>query len=114
MNAILRFFVAPLLAATSVPASEIGAVASYYADHYEGKVMANGKPFRQSRLTCASNYWPLGTKLRLRRYDRTVDVIVTDRMARRFPTRIDLSQSAFRRLSPLTPGILIVGVTRLP
>lgn len=114
MNAILRFFVAPLLVATPAPASEIGAVASYYADHYEGKAMANGKPFRQARLTCASNHWPLGVRLRVRFGDRTVDVTVTDRMAVRFPGRIDLSQSAFLKLSPLTPGLLVVGVTRLP
>lgn len=113
MNAILRFFAAPLIAATA-PASEIGAVASYYADHYEGKTMANGKPFRQARLTCATNHWCLGTRLRLRFGDRTVEVTVTDRMAERFPRRIDLSKAAFLELSPLPPGILVVGVTRLP
>lgn len=113
MNAILRFFVAPLAAATA-PASEIGAVATYYADHYEGKTMANGKPFRQSRLTCASNCWALGTRLRVRYGDRTVDVTVTDRMARRFPQRIDLSKAAFLKLSPLMPGVITVGVLRLP
>jgi rare lipoprotein A len=111
---ILRFL-SPLFAlvAPSVPPSEIGAVASYYGDIYEGKPMANGKPFRQAALTCATNDWPLGTRLRIRYGDATVVVTVTDRMDRRFTgSRIDLTQTAFRRLSSLLPGIITVGVTR--
>jgi len=98
----------------SEPEPEVRVIASYYSDRYEGQTMANGKPFRQTAMTCATNDWPLGTKLRVRFNDRTVDVVVTDRMAPRFKkVRIDLTTSAFRRLSPLTPGLLPVGVTRL-
>lgn len=114
MNVALLNFLSPLFAVVA-PQSEIGAMASYYADHYEGKLMANGKPFRQAALTCASNDWPLGARLRLRHGDVTVTVRVTDRMDRRFTgKRIDLSKAAFRILSPLTPGLIAVGVTRLP
>jgi rare lipoprotein A len=112
---ILHFLPAFLLGAPAVPASEIGCIASYYADHYEGKKMANGQPFHQARLTCASNDWPLKTRLRVRYGDKTVVVVVTDRMAVRFTkSRIDLSKAAFKALSPLTPGIITVGITRLP
>ena len=115
MNAILRFF-APLLMTEAVasPVDQIGAIATYYADSYEGQRMANGKPFRQAGLTCATNYWPLGARLRVVYEDRTVDVTVTDRMHLRFRSRIDLSKKAFLALSPLPVGTLVVGVTRLP
>ena len=113
---ILHFFsaVAGFLGHQPTPEPEVRVIASYYSDQYEGRAMANGKAFRQDRLTCATNDWPLGTKLRVRYNERTVDVVVTDRMHPRFSkVRIDLTTSAFRRLSPLTPGILPVAVTRL-
>lgn len=115
MTSILRFF-APLLftGAVAAPVNQIGAIATYYADSYEGQRMANGQPFRQDALTCATNYWPLGTRLRVVYDDCTVDVTVTDRMAPRFRSRIDLSKKAFLVLGSLEVGTLVVGVTRVP
>jgi rare lipoprotein A len=108
LNAAVILFGVPTPAPVSL-------TASYYADHYEGKMMANGRPFRQSKLTCASNDWPLGTRLRVQYGPRHVEVMVTDRMHPRFAgRRIDLSKAAFRMLSLLQPGIIPVSVTRLP
>lgn len=113
MNSILRFFAPLFLAVAESPVNQIGAIATHYADSYEGELMANGKPFRQDALTCATNYWPLGTRLRVVYEDYAVDVTVTDRMNPRFRSRIDLSKAAFLHLSPLDVGTLVVGVTRL-
>lgn len=115
MTSLLRFF-APFLFTEAVisPVDQIGAIATYYADSYEGQTMANGRPFRQAGFTCATNYWAIGTRLRVVYEDYSVDVVVTDRMHPRFRSRIDLSKAAFLRLSPLEVGTLIVGVTRLP
>lgn len=113
---ILHFFsaVAGFFGHQPAPEAEVRVIASYYSDQYVGKAMANGKPFDQAKLTCATNDWPLGTKLRVRYNERTVDVVVTDRIHPRYSkVRIDLTTSAFRRLSPLTPGILPVAVTRI-
>jgi rare lipoprotein A len=75
--------------------------------------MANGKKFDENALTCATRLYPLGTHLRISLLFGTgsVDVIVTDRIGKRFATtRIDLSKRAF---SELTGGKLYLGVVKI-
>src|SRR5206468_1218447 len=74
--------------------------ATYYADGFDGQTMANGATFdRNDPTITASNTWPLGTRLRVRRvpggpwdasltpaerrtyFGRTIVVTVTDRGA---------------------------------
>jgi rare lipoprotein A len=114
---IARFLIASVFVTTftAPPEQYVDRVASYYADKYEDRLMANGRPFRQRAMTCASNDWPLGTKLLIQFRDRAIKVEVTDRMHPRFTSqRVDLSKAAFRALSPLEPGIIGVRVTPLP
>lgn len=83
----------------------------------EAQIMANGRPFNENALTCASLDFPLGTILKITNKDngRFIVVEVTDRIARRFKgKRVDLSQYAFSLLSPLLKGIISVDIEILP
>ena len=77
--------------------------------------MANGKKFNPDRLTAASWFYPLGTKVRItssRTHRRSVVVTITDRGPAlelvRAGRAIDLSHAAFRKLS--SPHHGLVGV----
>ena len=81
--------------------------------------MANGRRFDPDKLTAASWFYPLGTKLRVSLKDeprRSVVVTVTDRGPAKDLVRhgrlIDLTHAAFKRLA--TPGAGLVGVVIQP
>lgn len=95
-------------------------VASWYGAECAGRLMANGKKFDPDKLTCASWFFPLGTKLVVR-YDlgptvgsACVFVEVTDRgPARRLVARgriIDLSRAAFDCLTSGFPAARKAGL----
>src|SRR5260370_38630239 len=84
MQTKLRFtafvVVASLLGITPISATSQGAqvqskakklktkyigTASWYGEQRQGKKMANGKPFDCHKLTAASWYFPLGTRMRV-------------------------------------------------
>ena len=94
-------------------------VASWYGEEHRGLPMANGKPFDPDKLTCASWFYPFGTKLLVRSGSRSVVVTVTDRGPnRRFlKTKrrriIDLSRAAFARIGNLRHGLVPVSVKPL-
>lgn len=81
------------------------AVASFYADYFVGRHTSTGAVFTQQNYTCATNAFPLGTRLRLSTLDGRHSVIVVnnDRPAA-WNTRIDLSKAAFAALYPLGRG----------
>lgn len=91
--------------------------ASWYGAEFAGKRMANGQPFNPGALTCASWFYPLGTKLRVTHGNRSVVVTVTDRgPAKRLVRQgriIDLSLFAFNYLAPLDKGLINVTVEKL-
>ena len=74
--------------------------ASYYADGFNGRKMANGQKFNQCRITAASLKYPLGTVLSVRSVT-TGDVIlvtITDRGPWNHKYSLDLSKAAFQAL----------------
>lgn len=80
---------------------------SVYSDYYNGRKMANGKPYSPSKLTVASNDWKLGTKLKLSANGKSVVVTVTDRMARKFSgIRIDASMAVWKALGGGKPSLI--------
>ncbi len=94
-------------------------VASWYGEEHRGKLMANGKRFDPDKLTAASWFYPLGTKLRVSVTNavgsvRSVLVTVTDRGPDRQLVRggriIDLAHGAFRRLVHPDMGLVAVRV----
>src|SRR6266567_7779763 len=81
--------------------------ASWYGEEHRGKLMANGKRFNPDRLTAASWFYPLGTKVRVtlksdNQNPRSVLVTITDRGPAKELVRdgriIDLTHAAFKRL----------------
>ena len=90
-------------------------VASWYGEAQRGKLMANGKKFDPDRLTAASWFYALGTKVRVTSgtdHQRSVVVIITDRGPAwplvRDGRLIDLSHAAFRHLAAPKAGLVEV------
>lgn len=92
--------------------SAIG-LASYYSDWFVGKKTANGEKFSQTKLTCAHNSLPFGTKLRVTdiKTGNFVIVRVNDRLHRNNPRLVDLSKAAAAKLVGLRKqGVMTVSV----
>lgn len=108
----LLFLLVLLFAASPVAAST--GTASYYSDKLEGHTMSNGKPYDPCKLTCASWFYPLGTKLSVTSNGKTVVVTVTDRGPnKRLHRLIDLSGSAFKALANRRQGLIDVSVEKV-
>ena len=110
-----------LVAVNSVRADIIPSkgVASWYGEDHRGRLMANGRRFNPDRLTAASWFYPLGTKVRVilrqeNRAPRSVLVTITDRGPAKELVRegriIDLTHAAFERLGRPTKGLIPVTV----
>jgi len=91
--------------------------ASWYGEELRGKLMANGKKFDPDRLTAASWFYPLGTRVRVTIHSpefeqRSVLVTITDRgPAKRLVEQgrvIDLGRAAFRRIAEPDLGLVEV------
>ena len=81
--------------------------ASYYADKFVHRPMANGKKFSQHKLTAAHKTLPFGTKVivtNLSNHQR-VKVRITDRGPFVKARIIDLSQKAAQKIDMITQGI---------
>ena len=91
--------------------------ASWYGAKHQGRKMANGKRFDRRKLTAASWYFPLGTKLRVEnvKNGQSVVVTVTDRGPNlRLHRILDLSQAAAERLGYVGQGLAPVFIYPLP
>lgn len=115
---LLALFVASNAVAAEVAIPRHG-VASWYGEAHRGKLMANGKKFNPDKLTAASWFYPLGTRLcvTVRSHpERKVIVTVTDRGPARRLVRhgrvIDLARAAFAKLA--SPDLGLVAVTVSP
>lgn len=86
--------------------------ASFYANKFHGRKMANGEIFSQQKLTAASNTIPLNTWVRVTnlRNKKTVIVRITDRMHWRNKRLIDLSKAAAHKLGYTGWGLARVRV----
>ncbi len=92
--------------------------ASWYSetDPFINLRTANGEIFDDSRMTCASWYFPFKTKLRVTnlRNGRSVIVVVNDRgPAKRLGRVIDLTRAAFRKIADPRAGLIQVAVEPL-
>jgi rare lipoprotein A len=93
--------------------------ASWYGETHRGRLMANGEPFDPDRMTAASWFYPLGTRVRVSLDTgsgaaATVVVTITDRGPARALVQhgrvIDLSAAAFRKLAQPRLGLIPVRV----
>lgn len=84
--------------------------ASFYADKFAGRTMANGKKFSQHKLTAAHKTLPLGTKVKVINLSnhKTVKVHITDRGPFVAGRVIDLSKKAAKRIDMVNDGVVPV------
>ncbi len=111
------------------PASEIGTAeivesqlsglhgsASYYGRDFHGRRTATGEVFDARGFTAASNRFPLGSKVAVRRLDnsRCAIVVVNDRMHGKHRQRvIDVSRAVAEYLDMIRAGVVLVRVAPL-
>jgi len=93
-----------------MPAIIFSQYATFYHDKYEGRVTSNGDIFRQSKFTCASNVYPIGTILRVFYRSKWIDVRVNDRMHKTKDSFIDLSKAAFEMIANKDQGKIKVKI----
>lgn len=81
-----------VLSTTMIPSQ-----ASFYADKFVGRKTASGQVYTHSKMTCATNVYPLGTILKVTNLDngKYVIVRVNDRISPKYRHRVDLSRGAF-------------------
>lgn len=81
--------------------------ASFYHNKFEGRKTANGEMFSQTKMTCANNFLPLGTKIKVTNLSngKIVVVKVNDRLAKSNKRLIDLSYLAAQKLGFVDKGI---------
>lgn len=99
-----------------IPAICSAQIASWYGEEHRGKLMANRKPFDPDKLTAASWFYDLGTKVRVTHRNKSVVVTIEDRgPAKRLVRRgrkIDLSQAAFAKLADTRLGLIRVTIRK--
>jgi rare lipoprotein A (peptidoglycan hydrolase) len=91
--------------------------ASWYGAKHQGRKMANGQRFDRHKLTAASWYFPLGTKIRVEnvKNGESVIVTITDRGPNlRLHRILDLSQAAAERLGYVGEGLTPVFLYPVP
>lgn len=90
--------------------------ASWYGEEHRDLLMANGQRFDPDKLTAASWFFALGTKVVVTHADRSVVVEITDRgPAKRLvqeDRKIDLSRAAFAKLASPNLGLIDVTIRR--
>jgi len=90
--------------------------ASFYGRGFQGRKTATGERFDVEQFTAASNRFPLGTMLAVRRLDndRCAIVKVNDRMHPKHRKRIiDVSRSVAEYLNMIRAGVVFVSVAPL-
>lgn len=90
--------------------------ATYYSDKFHGRKTASGERYNQNALTCASNQYKLGTRLKVTNKANGKSVVcrVNDRGGfGKYGTTLDLSKGAFKKIAPLSKGKIKVTIRRL-
>ncbi len=118
-----------LLASAICSAEQVGS-ASYYGvgDGFAGQRTSDGSRMNPDAMTCASWHYPLGTKLEVSyrhkfyawssRHKKKVKVVIDKKVIVKVNDRgglhlLDLSAGAFKKLAPLSRGVIKVKVRRI-
>ncbi len=111
--------VAVLLASLLVLVSQVVAradpmVATYYANKYAGKPTASGQLYDPYGFTAAHPSLPFGTRLSVSYGDKSVIVMVNDRLPYGSESDLDLSWAAARDLGLMEVGTAVVDAAVAP
>ena len=103
----LFLFVTTTARAVTRTVKTVVGIASYYGHVHQGRRMANGQRFDESKLTAASRTLPLGTRVKVTslRNQKSVIVTITDRGPAVKTRVIDLSTAAARALGMISRGV---------
>ena len=104
-------------APTTLESKGLRGKASFYSPRFQGRKTASGDIFNNKLFTAASNLFPLGTLVAVKRPDTNLCVVVkvNDRMHPKHQARvIDLTHSAAKYLDMVRDGIVKVQVVRIP
>ena len=103
---LFLFVTATARAVTRTVKTVVG-IASYYGHVHQGRRMANGQRFDESKLTAASRTLPLGTRVKVTslRNQKSVIVTITDRGPAVKTRVIALSTAAARALGMISSGV---------
>jgi rare lipoprotein A len=87
-------------------------IASWYSDKFNGRKTANGEIFSQQKMTCAHNFLPMGTWLKVTnvRNKRSVVVRVNDRLHPKNKRVVDVTRAAAQKLGMINAGLVKVKV----
>lgn len=90
--------------------------ATFYGGRYHGRLTANGETFDKNSLTAAHRDLPFGLRVLVTNLENGKSVIVriNDRFQPIKGRIIDLSEGAFRRLAPLSQGVIPVQIQPAP
>jgi rare lipoprotein A len=92
--------------------------ASFYANHFHGKRMANGERFNRNANNAASRTLPLGTEARVKNLEngRTATVTIQDRGPFKKGRVLDVSPRTATLLGMREEGVAMVEITpiRIP
>lgn len=110
---ILLFFACSTSKTVSAKFYKKAVQATYYADKFNGRKTANGEIFNNNKPTCAHRTLAFGTKLIVTNLvnNQSVEVQVNDRGPQKLSREIDLSKSAFMKITDSkNNGILSVNI----
>jgi rare lipoprotein A len=112
--ALAAALAAPALAEQAVPDKQVGK-ASYYAQRFAGRRMANGEPMRPQSNNAASRTLPLGTHALVTNLEngRAAEVVIKDRGPYTGDRIIDLSPATAEVLGMVDDGVATVKVVPL-
>jgi rare lipoprotein A len=87
--------------------------ASFYSNYYNGRRMSNGQKFYNNSNSCAHRTLRFGTVVNIRntRTGRRATCVVRDRGPFVGGRVIDLSQSTFSQIAPLSQGVANVEIS---
>jgi rare lipoprotein A len=86
--------------------------ATYYGEHWTGRLTASGERFHADSLTCAHKTLPFGTLLDVvdLRNGNCITVKVTDRLPKTSKVLIDLTYGAAETLGFIRAGVIPVQI----
>jgi rare lipoprotein A len=88
--------------------------ATFYGKWHHGKITTSGEIFNMYKMTCATKYFPIGTKLKVTNPENNKSVIVkVNDHKKYYNTLLDLSEYAFRKIGNTEVGVINVKVLKL-
>lgn len=87
---------------------------TWYGSAFHGNYTKSGEIFDKNKLTCASNHFKLGTRLKITNIENGKSVIVKVNDTGSFKDKnIDLSEGAFKRIANLKQGRIEIKVKKI-